>query len=147
MFKRMFDGLQEGVIVMNGESITFMNELSNKVMSHLFGLKNFFKRVNSKDQEVDIDRNEVKMFYLFQNNAQSSNKTGKKNKKYHSSSENNSKGLSSSSHKDETTEFSLKDILKMSTIDLASKVFTFEKRLVTNDITKMTDNVKDQNLD
>ena len=147
MFKRMFDGLQEGVIVMNGESITFMNELSNKVMSHLFGLKNFFKRVNSKDQEVDIDRNEVKMFYLFQNNAQSSNKIGKKNKKYHSSSEYNSKGLSSSSHKDETTEFSLKDILKMATIDLASKVFTFEKRLVTNDITKMADNVKDQNLD
>ena len=49
MYKRMFDGLQEGVIVMNGDTITFMNELSNKIMSHLFGLKNFFKRINSHD--------------------------------------------------------------------------------------------------
>ena len=69
MYKRMFDGLQEGIIVMNGDTIMFMNELSNKIVSHLYGLKNFFKRVNAKDQEVDIDRNEVKMFYLFQNNA------------------------------------------------------------------------------
>jgi hypothetical protein len=37
----------------------------------------------------------------------------------------------------------------MSTIELSSKVFTFEKRLVTNDITKMADNQNgnQQNLD
>ena len=33
MYKRMFDGLQEGVIVMTENNITFMNELSNKIMS------------------------------------------------------------------------------------------------------------------
>ena len=39
--------------------------------------------------------------------------------------------------------------MKMTTIELSSKVFTFEKRLVTNDITKMADEQKgnQQNLD
>lgn len=45
------------------------------------------------------------------------------------------------------TEFSVKDILNLTTIELASKVFTFEKRLVTKDITKMADNQNAQNLD
>ena len=58
-----------------------MNELSNKIMSHLFGLKDFFKKQNTSNQEVDIDRQEVKMFYLFQNNAQITNSSSKKAKK------------------------------------------------------------------
>jgi len=39
----MFDGLQEGVIVMQGGGITFMNELSNRVLSEIAQLGNFFK--------------------------------------------------------------------------------------------------------
>ena len=65
MYKQMFDGLQEGVIVCRGDSVTFMNELSNMILSHLFGLKDFFKKVNDDHQAIDIDRMEVKMFYLF----------------------------------------------------------------------------------
>jgi len=42
-FKRMFDGLQEGVVVMQGGGITFMNELSNRVLSEVAHLGNFFK--------------------------------------------------------------------------------------------------------
>ena len=41
-FKRMFDGLQEGIIVTTNNKITFMNELSNKVISHLTDSKDFF---------------------------------------------------------------------------------------------------------
>ena len=65
MYKQMFDGLQEGVIVCKGESVVFMNELSNMILSHLFGLKDFFKKINDDHQAIDIDRMEVKMFYLF----------------------------------------------------------------------------------
>lgn len=42
-FRRMFDALQEGIIVFQSDEILFMNELSNKVFSHLAGVKNFFK--------------------------------------------------------------------------------------------------------
>ena len=65
MYKQMFDGLQEGVIVCKGNEVTFMNELSNMILSHLFGLKNFFNRISEDHKSIDIDRMEVKMFYLF----------------------------------------------------------------------------------
>jgi hypothetical protein len=40
----MFDGLQEGIIVIDDmNTVGFMNELSNKVLSELAGLKNFFR--------------------------------------------------------------------------------------------------------
>jgi hypothetical protein len=42
-FRKMFDALQEGVIVIQSNEILFMNELSNKVCSHIAGVKNFFK--------------------------------------------------------------------------------------------------------
>ena len=65
MYKQMFDGLQEGVIVCRDNQIIFMNELSNKILSYLFNLKDFFKRINDDHKEIDIDLMEVKMFYLF----------------------------------------------------------------------------------
>ena len=34
-FKRMFDSLQEGIIVLNDGEIEFMNDLSNKFMNFL----------------------------------------------------------------------------------------------------------------
>ena len=40
----MFDGLQEGIIVVDDmNTVGFMNELANKVLSELAGLKNFFR--------------------------------------------------------------------------------------------------------
>jgi hypothetical protein len=39
----MFDGLQEGIIVIEEDHIGFMNDLSNKLLSELADLKNFFK--------------------------------------------------------------------------------------------------------
>ena len=86
MYKQMFDGLQEGVIVCKGNEVTFMNELSNNILSYLFNLKNFFKKINEDHKEIDIDRMGIKMFYLFQNNAQ--NIKTKTTKKSRTSSEN-----------------------------------------------------------
>ena len=42
LYKRMFDSLQEGIIVMQDGKATFMNELSNRILSNLTGSKNFF---------------------------------------------------------------------------------------------------------
>jgi hypothetical protein len=43
-YRRMFDGLQEGVIVVESVNIRFMNDLSNKLLTELSGMKNFFKK-------------------------------------------------------------------------------------------------------
>ena len=42
-FKKMFDALQEGIIVVDKDRIDFMNTLSDKVLSFLSGLKSFRK--------------------------------------------------------------------------------------------------------
>jgi hypothetical protein len=49
-FRRMFDALQEGVIVFQSDEIVFMNDLSNKVMSHLAGVKNFFRHKRGESE-------------------------------------------------------------------------------------------------
>jgi hypothetical protein len=42
-YRRMFDGLQEGIIVIEDSNLGFMNDLSNKLLSELSEMKNFFK--------------------------------------------------------------------------------------------------------
>ena len=42
-FKRMFDALQEGIIVLSDNKLDFMNDLSNKILTALSGLKSFKK--------------------------------------------------------------------------------------------------------
>ena len=43
-FRRMFNGLQEGIIVIDDYGkMNFINELANRVLSELAGLRNFFK--------------------------------------------------------------------------------------------------------
>ena len=40
----MFDGLQEGIIVIDDEDhLGFMNDLSNRLLSELATMRNFFK--------------------------------------------------------------------------------------------------------
>jgi hypothetical protein len=55
-YKRMFDGLQEGIIVSKDNNVTFMNDLANKVLSHLTDHKNFFKMIRNDNSKTDIDR-------------------------------------------------------------------------------------------
>ena len=67
----------------------------------------------------------------------------KKKKKKNTSSETNSKFSSDAS----VTKFdySLREIAGLSTEDLNSKIFTFDKKLTSDDLTKMNDETK--NLD
>ena len=109
-----------------------MNDLSNKVLSFLTDHKNFFKRIRNDLSNSEIDRMDVKLFYLFQNNAE------KPVQKNHDSSDSKA-GIGSASAREEKTEYSLHEILSLSTAELASKVFTFEKKLASKDITKMVE--------
>lgn len=65
-FRRMFNGLQEGIILLNDSKINFMNELSNRVFSELSGLKNFAKN-KDKNNVIGTKNNtlDLKLFYLF----------------------------------------------------------------------------------
>ena len=62
----MFDGLQEGVIVVDSLNIGFMNDLSNKLLSELSGLKNFFKKKPHEGQRVEVQPLDQKLFFLFE---------------------------------------------------------------------------------
>ena len=54
-FRRMFDALQEGILVFQEGKIVFMNDLSNKVLSYLADVDNFFKH-NKRDKDLDKDQ-------------------------------------------------------------------------------------------
>lgn len=66
----MFDGLQEGIIVIQDEKINFMNELSNKVVSKVTGVRNYFKNSLDGGTVEKIDPLDVKLFYVFENNEE-----------------------------------------------------------------------------
>ena len=65
MYKKLFDGLQEGILVVEDQSITIMNELSNKVLSHISGLKDFFSKKTSKGEVLRFNPLDFKLFNQF----------------------------------------------------------------------------------
>jgi len=65
-FKRMFDGLQEGVVVVQGGAISFMNELSNRILTEICGLGNFLKNKELTGDKAILNPIDRKMFYLFE---------------------------------------------------------------------------------
>jgi len=81
MFRRMFNGLQEGIILLNDSKINFMNELSNRVFSELSGLKNFAKN-KDKNNVIGTKNNtlDMKLFYLFKALDSQSDKKKSRNK-------------------------------------------------------------------
>lgn len=80
------------------------------------------------------------MLYLFQN---SKDETTQKEKNKKAQKAVSSGDHTSKSSIDEKTEFTLRDIQNMPVSDLNQKVFTFEKKLAQNDITKMVGHHKD----
>ena len=67
-FRRMFNGLQEGIIVIDDKGkMNFINELANKVLSELAGLKNFFKNKSYEGTLAKKNQLDMKLFYLFEN--------------------------------------------------------------------------------
>ena len=84
----MFDGLQEGVVVMQGGAISFMNELSNRVLTEIAGLGNFYKNKELTGDRAVISPIDRKLFYLFeQSESQEKGKKSNKKKKKGSSSD------------------------------------------------------------
>ena len=78
----MFDGLQEGIIVIDDENKPgFMNELSNKILSELANLKNFFKNKNHAGEIETKNQLDLKLFYLFENDKQQESLKATKKKK------------------------------------------------------------------
>ena len=62
----MFDSLQDGVIVVNNQEIHFMNDLSNKILSQLSKVSNFFETakecIDTPEMENPMD---AKIFFVF----------------------------------------------------------------------------------
>ena len=131
----MFDGLQEGIIVVDEMStIGFMNELANKVLSELAGLKNFFRNKELSGEFATKSQLDLNLFYLFENDKSEGNTKISKRKKIGSQSDHSKHSTDQSNIK---TEFCIRDIIHMQTRDLSSKIFTFDQRLATQDLTKM----------
>ena len=95
----MFDGLQEGVVVIQGGALTFMNELSNRVLSEVATLGNFFKNKQHNGSKCAINPIDRKLFFLFeQSEGQEKGKKAAKKKKKKGSSSDYSKHSSETSN-------------------------------------------------
>ena len=62
-YKKMFNSLQEGIIVISKEKLVLMNELSQKLINNVSGLKNFFKNINHEGEENSESQMDMKIFY------------------------------------------------------------------------------------
>ena len=71
----MFDGLQQGIIVIQQNKIDFMNELSNKVISKLTDQTNFLKTSRKGKIENPLD---IKLFTIFKVDEHCDGKSKKK---------------------------------------------------------------------
>ena len=78
----MFDGLQEGIIVIDDmNTVGFMNELANKVLSELANLKNFFRNKEHSGEFAAKSQLDLNLFFLFENDKSEGNTKVSKRKK------------------------------------------------------------------
>ena len=89
----------------------------------------------------EVDPLARKIFYLFENDTAKKNVKGYKSKKKSSKSSDgnstNSKPTSKTS--DTQTEFSLLDISLLSPLELSNKIFTYDKKLLSGDLSKINE--------
>jgi hypothetical protein len=78
----MFDGLQEGIIVIDNNKLSFMNDLSNKLLSELADMKNFFKNKNHEEALNHEDPMDRKLFFLFEHDKSEGTSKEAKKRKY-----------------------------------------------------------------
>lgn len=111
-YRRMFDGLQEGIIVVDDmNKIGFMNELSNKVLSELANLKNFFRNKDLSGEVMATNQLDLNLFFLFENDkSDGKNVKVSKKKKIGSQSDHSKHSTDQSNVK---TEFCIRDIIHM----------------------------------
>ena len=85
---------------------------------------------------------DLKIFFVFKNTKEGKQKKKKKSK---SSEDRNKSKDTISTGAEEQINFSLREISVLDTVDLNSKIFTFDSKLSKDDLTKM--NVESKNLD
>lgn len=107
------------------ESLEFMNDLSNKILTELSGLRNFFKDRAHNGGKSEVHPLDMKLFYLFVQDKSDLTSNSKRKKKSSSQSD-HSKHSSDSTVK---AEYSITDLIGMTTKELSSKIFTFDKKL------------------
>lgn len=66
-YRQLFEALQEGIIVVQDDQITFMNQLANRVLTSMTPFKNFLygevdEQLN-QDNEF-LDRMNKKLFFV-----------------------------------------------------------------------------------
>ena len=69
LYKKLFDGLQEGILVVEEQNITMMNELSNKVLSHVSGMKDFQSKTTIKGEMLKFNQLDFKLFNQYDING------------------------------------------------------------------------------
>ena len=126
----MFDALQEGIVVLQGNQVKLMNDLSKKLLAVTFGMSNnsatmtnisdMFKNIRDKDI---LDQ---KMFFVY-DHADKGDKKKKKNQQKKSS--NSDAGLKSSDSSERAqSAFSLREIQKIETKELTGKIFCLSEQ-------------------
>ena len=97
-------------MVLNEDKLEFMNDLSNKVMSFVTGMKDFKRNLNLNNEKRTSNQLDRKIFYLFKNNGK---------------------------HKE---PFCLNDIAMLTPLQLKSKIFTCDYKLSSGDFSKAAEN-------
>jgi hypothetical protein len=106
----MFDSIQEGIIVIKDENITFMNDLSFKILNAMSGYKNFMTRRQADGRKSKINTIDLKLFYLFKNTQKEKSKKLKKKKSKKNGIQTDASKNSADST-DNKIEFSLREIM------------------------------------
>lgn len=86
----MFDGLQQGIVVIQRDKTMFMNDLCTKMFARLSELFDFQNNLQSKTESGAVHAHDIKMFYLYEQELSAKQKRAKPKKK-------NATGLLSSS--------------------------------------------------
>ena len=89
----------------------------------------------------EIDPLQRKIFYLFENDNANKNVKGYRSKKRSTkSSDGNSTNSKPTTKSSEIqTEFSLFDIAQLTPLELSNKIFTYDKRLLSGDLSKINE--------
>ena len=123
----MWDSLQDGIVVIAKEQMHFMNDLSNKILTQLAKVENFYTEakecINDPERENPMD---AKIFFVFDTDYKAGEKNDKKKKKKQKKKAKKNVIPEGA----EPTEYSLRQIAALPSHELKSKIFVFEKKLM-----------------
>ena len=138
-FKSMFDSLQEGIVVLQDNRITFANELCSKILSAVSGMKSFVNNKQKVNEAPKIKNVDQKIFYVFNYTRAQNSKTTKvsRRKKAKKAHRRNTSSVSETSSHSEKTKYSLQEIADLPLDMLNSMIFTFHRSLLSDDVSKV----------